>query len=108
MNAHVRHLTQSSGPHAFDAGHSSHPACRARAAAASRGRARPVGVEYIVMADAWHANHADAPVLEGRVFHRLLGYFREARPGAPDCLAGRRFAQPPEWVLLTSFSCSTA
>ncbi len=29
---------------------------------------RLVGVEYIVLADAWHANHPDTPVLEGQVF----------------------------------------
>jgi hypothetical protein len=31
------------------------------------GEARLRGVEYIVFADAWHANHADPPVLEGQL-----------------------------------------
>jgi hypothetical protein len=36
-----------------------------------RGRARLVGVEYIVLAEAWHANHAptDTPVLMGQLLH---------------------------------------
>jgi hypothetical protein len=29
---------------------------------------RLVGVEYIVLVDAWHAHHAEPPVLEGQVF----------------------------------------
>lgn len=33
------------------------------------GRARLLGVEYIVMAEAWHKNHKEPPVLEGQVFH---------------------------------------
>jgi hypothetical protein len=32
------------------------------------GMLRLVGVEYIVLADAWHAHHPDTPVLEGQVF----------------------------------------
>ena len=32
------------------------------------GEAHLVGVEYIVMVDAWHANHAEPPVLEGQLF----------------------------------------
>jgi hypothetical protein len=34
----------------------------------NNGGAQLVGVEYIVMVDAWHANHADPPVLEGQLF----------------------------------------
>jgi hypothetical protein len=33
------------------------------------GRLRLLGVEYIVMAAAWHANHTDPPTLGGQVFH---------------------------------------
>ncbi|HEY2153356.1 MAG TPA: hypothetical protein VGH34_21295 [Vicinamibacterales bacterium] len=33
------------------------------------GAFRLVGAEYIVMFDAWHARHAEPPVLEGQVFH---------------------------------------
>jgi hypothetical protein len=33
------------------------------------GKLRLLGVEYIVMASAWHANHTDPPVLNGQVFH---------------------------------------
>jgi hypothetical protein len=33
------------------------------------GRLRLLGVEYIVMAAAWHANHAEPPTLGGQVFH---------------------------------------
>jgi hypothetical protein len=36
------------------------------------GRYRLVGVEYIVIAEAWHANHAAPPVLLGQQFH-LVG-----------------------------------
>jgi hypothetical protein len=32
------------------------------------GRLHLVGVEYIVLVDAWHAHHAEPPVLEGQVF----------------------------------------
>jgi hypothetical protein len=33
------------------------------------GRLRLLGVEYIVMAEAWHATHTEPPVLGGQVFH---------------------------------------
>ena len=33
------------------------------------GRLRLLGVEYIVMADAWHAAHTEPPTLGGQVFH---------------------------------------
>jgi hypothetical protein len=33
------------------------------------GAMRFVGVEFIVLVDAWHANHADPPTLGGQVFH---------------------------------------
>jgi hypothetical protein len=33
------------------------------------GRARLVGVEYIVLVDGWHANHTTPPVLMGQQFH---------------------------------------
>jgi hypothetical protein len=33
------------------------------------GRLRLLGVEYIVMADAWHASHSEPPTLGGQVFH---------------------------------------
>jgi hypothetical protein len=33
------------------------------------GRLRLLGVEYIVMADAWHATHKEPPTLGGQVFH---------------------------------------
>jgi hypothetical protein len=36
---------------------------------AKDGRLRLVGVEFIVMADAWHANNAKPPVLGGQLFH---------------------------------------
>ncbi len=32
------------------------------------GAHRLVGVEYIVLVDAWHAHHAEPPVLQGQVF----------------------------------------
>jgi hypothetical protein len=32
------------------------------------GGRRLVGVEYIVLVDAWHAHHAEPPVLQGQVF----------------------------------------
>jgi len=35
------------------------------------GEARLLGVEYVVLADAWHANHAEPPVLEGQLFHLI-------------------------------------
>lgn len=33
------------------------------------GRQRLLGVEYIVMAEAWHATHTSPPTLGGQVFH---------------------------------------
>jgi hypothetical protein len=33
------------------------------------GRLRLLGVEYIVMAEAWHATHSEPPTLGGQVFH---------------------------------------
>jgi hypothetical protein len=33
------------------------------------GRLRLLGVEYIVMAEAWHATHTEPPTLGGQVFH---------------------------------------
>ena len=33
------------------------------------GRRRLLGVEYVVIADAWHATHAAPPVLRGQLFH---------------------------------------
>ena len=33
------------------------------------GRLRLLGVEYIVMAEAWHKTHAEPPTLGGQVFH---------------------------------------
>jgi hypothetical protein len=35
---------------------------------AKNGTLRLLGVEFIVMADAWHANHEEPPVLEGQLF----------------------------------------
>ena len=33
------------------------------------GAMRLVGVEFIVLVDAWHENHTDPPTLGGQVFH---------------------------------------
>lgn len=41
---------------------------------------RLVGAEYIVMFDAWHARHAEPPVLEGQVFHYEAGPNRFGLP----------------------------
>jgi len=37
----------------------------------ANGEARLLGVEYVVLADAWHAHHAEPPVLEGQLFHLI-------------------------------------
>jgi hypothetical protein len=44
------------------------------------GRLRLLGVEYIVMADAWHATHTDPPMLGGQVFHYVGKPNRYALP----------------------------
>jgi hypothetical protein len=44
------------------------------------GRLRLLGVEYIVMAEAWHATHADPPTLGGQVFHYVGSPNRYALP----------------------------
>ena len=44
------------------------------------GRLRLLGVEYIVMAAAWHANHTDPPTLGGQVFHYNASPNRYALP----------------------------
>jgi hypothetical protein len=49
------------------------------------GGLRLVGVEYIVLVDAWHAHHAEPPVLEGQVFQYN---------GSPN-----RYALPPFYEL---------
>jgi hypothetical protein len=41
---------------------------------------RLVGAEYIVKFDAWHARHAEPPVLEGQVFHYEAGPNRFGLP----------------------------
>jgi hypothetical protein len=33
------------------------------------GRLRLVGADFLVLADAWHANHAEAPELNGQLMH---------------------------------------
>ncbi|HLU05332.1 MAG TPA: hypothetical protein VKZ91_02155 [Woeseiaceae bacterium] len=35
------------------------------------GRRRLVAVEYLVLADAWHASNPEPPVLEGQLFHYI-------------------------------------
>jgi hypothetical protein len=49
------------------------------------GRMRLVGVEYLVLADAWHANNAAPPVLNGQHFHYV---------GSPN-----RYGLPPFYEL---------
>ena len=44
------------------------------------GRLRLLGVEYIVMADAWHATHTEPPTLGGQVFHLVGSPNRYALP----------------------------
>jgi len=44
------------------------------------GRLRLLGVEYIVMADAWNATHAEPPTLGGQVFHYVGSPNRYALP----------------------------
>jgi hypothetical protein len=44
------------------------------------GRLRLLGVEYIVMASAWHATHAEPPTLGGQVFHYNSSPNRYALP----------------------------
>ena len=44
------------------------------------GRLRLLGVEYIVMADAWHATHTEPPTLGGQVFHYVSSPNRYALP----------------------------
>jgi hypothetical protein len=44
------------------------------------GRLRLLGVEYIVMAAAWHANHSEPPTLGGQVFHYNSSPNRYALP----------------------------
>ena len=44
------------------------------------GRLRLLGVEYIVMAAAWHANHTEPPTLGGQVFHYNASPNRYALP----------------------------
>jgi hypothetical protein len=36
---------------------------------ASNGRLRLIGADYLVLADAWHANHESPPELMGQLFH---------------------------------------
>jgi hypothetical protein len=49
------------------------------------GRMRLVGVEYLVLADAWHTNNAAPPVLDGQHFHYV---------GSPN-----RYGLPPFYEL---------
>ena len=49
------------------------------------GRMRFVGVEFVVIAEAWDATHSGAPVLEGQLFHFT---------GAPN-----RYGLPPFYAL---------
>jgi hypothetical protein len=44
------------------------------------GRLHLLGVEYIVMADAWHATHTEPPTLRGQVFHYVGSPNRYALP----------------------------
>ena len=44
------------------------------------GRLRLLGVEYIGMADAWHATHTEPPTLGGQVFHYVGSPNRYALP----------------------------
>jgi hypothetical protein len=44
------------------------------------GRLRLVGVEYIVLADAWHATHQGPPVLMGQHFHLVPSPNRYGNP----------------------------
>ena len=44
------------------------------------GRLRLLGVEYIVMASAWHATHTEPPTLGGQVFHYVGSPNRYALP----------------------------
>jgi hypothetical protein len=44
------------------------------------GRLRLLGVEYIVMAEAWHATHTEPPTLGGQVFHYVGSPNRYALP----------------------------
>jgi hypothetical protein len=44
------------------------------------GRLRLLGVEYIVMASAWHATHKEPPTLGGQVFHYNASPNRYALP----------------------------
>ena len=44
------------------------------------GRLRLLGVEYIVMAEAWHAAHSEPPTLGGQVFHYVGSPNRYALP----------------------------
>ena len=49
------------------------------------GRFRLLGVEYVVLADAWHATHAAPPVLGGQLF---------SYTGSPN-----RYGIPPFYAL---------
>jgi hypothetical protein len=52
---------------------------------ARNGQLRFVGVEYVVIAEAWHANHDAPPVLMGQLFHYV---------GSPN-----RYGIPPFYEL---------